>query len=516
MIKLHFMLFALSLFVALSCSDATEGVDSNYTITDVDNASRSVKGLAADGVSQVRLLIDADRANPALHLDVTADVEWGTLDYDCVIESVDGKDCYVVTITSDEGMPEGSDEGSVAQINYTIVATLADSTTPSIEVSIEVVRSVVVFVHGFASGPETFDPMLGYLRAKGLFIDAALYAADYTAKSLSQFYINNRVVPEAIDIAFDNMLKAGYVAAKATVIGHSMGGTLTRIYMQDGVFAEDNVTISEPYRDDILKVITIDTPHSGSQVADFGLAIGECYPDSALAIFSRMGAVVDLAVESAATADLNDSDKLKAANDLEIPTHVITAHMGTLSDVAALVKDEQYVVALLSYLLNAVEEKLIYDGDTSDIIVPTLSQKGGVVSPLTKQYITTYSNEWHCSVHTTEEVADDVMELLDAESSDSKLFTTSGFDPEELTFDSALKSSNDAIYIEQIYALPDEGDVDTYINIYMDGDGEIVAACYDSVTMGDTSSAVTMLYIARLSEDTESDQPHIVFVESAI
>ncbi len=490
-----------------------EDVKLKFDTTDTDDTTE-IKGLAADGKSEIVVMFPADKSNPATKISISSDVDWGVVTGDETIESIDGEDVYIFTLTSEEELPEALSTTDVAYVNYTIEATFADGSTKSATKAVAVVRPVVIFAHGMASYPETFDPMLNYIKPMGLFVDEALYALDYEATSLASYQTNNRVIPEAIDTTFAAMKEAGYVAAKATLIGHSMGGILTRIYMQDGVFESDGVTQKEPYRDDILKVITIDTPHSGSQLADFALELGESV--SILSILSKFGAIVDLAVESEATASLNDATKLATANALKIPTHILTAEIGTLSGIVELVKNQQYVMAVLSFLLDAITSEFFYGDDTSDIIVPMKSQKGGVSNTLLKTYVTTYENEWHSSVHTTEQAADDVVALLDTIGSNDKTFTTGGFSPEVLSYTEILSSVNGSsrILIEEVQSIPYDGILNS-MSIYLDSNDDIVAITYEGVDIGDSdeSTATTCIEIARI-EDTADGRPHIICMKS--
>ncbi|MFI3269450.1 MAG: hypothetical protein SNJ09_04185 [Rikenellaceae bacterium] len=504
------LMLALATLTLTSCSDKVEtliGLLNSVEITLEDEEtgepsfSTNVKGLAADGASKLVVAIEADTSNPATKIEITSDVDWGKVSGDETIYTINGKSYYILSLTSEEELPAALDNASVATINYTINATFSNGTTNSATKAVEVVRPPVIFAHGLASSAETFDAMLGYLKPKGLFVDAALYALDYSSTSTASYSTNNRVVPEAIDTTFAAMLSAGYVAKKATVIGHSMGGILTRIYIQDGVFNSDGATQKEPYRDDILKIITIDTPHSGSQLADFAMELGA--NDSPLSFFSKLGAIEDLAVESDATADLNSTTKLAIGNALKIPTHVITAEMGTLSGIIDLVKGEQYLITALSFLLDAVESKLLYgDEETSDIVVPMTSQKGGVESTLLKKYVTNYTNQWHCSVHTTQTAATDLLALLNTESSDNKTFTTGGFAPATLTYNENLTATNNgSVIVEDCSAttLPSD-EIGLDIEIALNSDDEIVYLVYDGNEWGDDSTATSRVEIVKMDE----------------
>ena len=56
------------------------------------------------------------------------------------------------------------------------------------------------------------------------------------------------------------LIKIGYKVKKIDIVGHSMGGNLIRLYLQ-----------SDDYKFDIHKLITLNTPHSGTQLANEAL-----------------------------------------------------------------------------------------------------------------------------------------------------------------------------------------------------------------------------------------------------
>lgn len=470
--------------------------ESILTSTDSDNyLSLSIlKGLAADGASSLDIFIPVKKSNSDPIIEITPQTEdWGIISANGKMElETENFNFYRYTLTSEETLPTDLENSDIAELVYDIAVSDQDGNSLGASISIEVIRPAVIFAHGLASNAATYDPMLSYIRPLGLYLDEALYALDYAATSTSSYSVNINVIPSAIDYTRNILLEKGYVNKKMSVIGHSMGGILTRLYIQ-------NESTKYAYDDDILKMITIDTPHSGSQLADFALTLGDDNEQSILNIFSKMGAIVDLAVGSDATKNLNDEAKLAAANSLEIPTHVVTAHIGTLLDVAELIKEDKPLYAALTFMLNAIEQKFIYGDDEHDTIVPMTSQQGGVSNTLRGKYVTTYSNEWHCSVHTTEDAALDIIDLLNAQSSDNTLFTTDGFAPEELTYANASNLTLTAVASRPILS-----EIANHIVIGINSQGEIISAAYDegeddSLSLDGNSEIASQLYIALLN-----------------
>lgn len=499
--KVLFASLALAFVMCTSSEDdrfTTDPEFSDVILTDSTDDTTDFtpkKGVAADGKSTLDILVPVRNSflDPKVEIESLSE-DWGTIEF-VGISSIKSENFifYRYRLTSEESLPEALADSAIAELKYSINVSDKASYSYAIPFTVSVIRPAVIFVHGLASGPETYDPMLGYIRPMGLYLDEALYAADYSA-SATDYYANNlNVVPEAIDITKSALLALGYVNEKVTLVGHSMGGILTRLYIQ-------NDSDEYPYRDDIMKIITIDTPHSGSQLADFALTLGGGDDSNPLSIFSKMGAIVDLAVESDATKLLNDSDKLASANALKIPTHVITAHIGTVIDVAQLVKEKQYTFAAITFILNAIEKNLIYGDDSSDIVVPMSSQLGGVEDTLLSKFVTTYSNEWHCSVHTTEVAATDIVDLLNTEGGNKKSFTQDGFAPKLLTY-----SNDSELQMVSVSKRPDIQDVASQLVVGLDAKNNIIAASYDeagdeSLSLDDEvlSRVVSELYLAKM------------------
>ncbi len=428
----HFILLS-ALLSLLSCQkDSVDDTTTNTVLVlnanpaDDTSPYQTMSGISADGYSQIEFAIPYNSSNLVVDVKITEPAEaWGTLESTLSYPTEKNQlRAYRFTLTSEESLPDELINSYQAKRTYYFEITTSDGASKRVARTISVVRPPALFVHGLASSAETFDTMLGYIIPKGLYLNQALLAADYSQSATDSYQTNKDVVPNAISELRSAMAGAGIVCDKVSVLGHSMGGILTRIYMQGGS--------SVAYRDDMLKFVTINTPHSGSQLADFAVAYGSANPNGVIESIASLGAIVDLAVGSDATTSLNSQPNLNAENNLDIPTHLITSVIGTVSGVMDLVENDQTIAALVSFALNKIESELLYN-ETSDIVVPTTSQKGGVNNPISKSYIKEFSNEWHCSVLTSEEVAEHVVDILEATTT-SNYFTTDGFNPAQLSF----------------------------------------------------------------------------------
>ena len=125
------------------------------------------------------------------------------------------------------------------------------------------------------------------------------------------------------------------------------------------------------YNDDIHRLITLNVPHSGSQLADFVIL----QPNIAflLAISGRNpygGALADLRVLSDATIEYLNGPSL---NLNKAPSHVVTTEASSVTGSSTEAIIAKYVAQIgLSYT------DIFHDQPDADLIVPVASQQGGL------------------------------------------------------------------------------------------------------------------------------------------
>ena len=131
-----------------------------------------------------------------------------------------------------------------------------DAGWASVARQIGVSRNGLFLLHGLNSSRECFFPFREYLlnTAKNYFVNQ-IYLGDYSSSNTSSFSDNthvNKVVEKGLHQLCDNMLLAGIASTKYDMVGHSMGGILERLYIQE---VDDYHT---------NRLITLNTPHFGS------------------------------------------------------------------------------------------------------------------------------------------------------------------------------------------------------------------------------------------------------------
>jgi PKD repeat protein len=277
----------------------------------------------------------------------------------------------------------------------------------------------VVFVHGLWSNQICFDDM--HKAFADIFPGELYYQADYSSSADRSFAQNSAVIPNAISALFSNLRTLGYSAGSVDLVGHSMGGILSRLYIQNGGGIP------------VHKLVTINTPHSGSQDGDLLLST-KWYGSVLNKIFSALpnnnpnhGAVADLRTTSAAIANLNSK------NCAGIPCAAITTTAiatdnsivaGTLNVAAAF----GGIYKLLGKATVNAFVSSLYNNETNDLIVALSSQQGG----LNPSAISSYTNQVHMGSPANTSVIDQVIKLLDEDPAGAS-FSIAGWSPPVLT-----------------------------------------------------------------------------------
>jgi pimeloyl-ACP methyl ester carboxylesterase len=165
---------------------------------------------------------------------------------------------------------------------------------------VKVRRPPVILVHGIWSGkqiwPTSFtapDPQDGW----------KIERIDYP--NSSHFKGSATTLQKEINRMVEGSRKSEIATTKADVIAHSMGGLVSRAFISD---ANMYLRPNNFKEGDIRKLITLDTPHQGSQLANLLVSIHDSFPHAKLAgLESRItgpsgnfheGALCDLAENS--------------------------------------------------------------------------------------------------------------------------------------------------------------------------------------------------------------------------
>ena len=474
-----------------------------------------MKGVAADGAAQLIIRLKYTGNNPDvkeikytlvndnISIDAT-DIGAGYLEkgkqngqiLDLPVDSSmftfsNGEYHYDVTYTAPNEFNEGADSGEKDRtVSLKLEITFQNQSVVDISApDIEIIRPPLLMVHGLGGSYDTFTKMSSYF-VSSKYNWWQVYSLDYSASNTSSFNVNRFVVPNNILLLLRACRNNQYEASRVDVVAHSMGGLLTRQYLQ-----------SIDYRVDINKFITLNTPHSGSQGANLLMDIssGVDVLNSDVDVLNLMSQILFLNdqgvwkkyidnidgmrdeyytkfnnfVNSGAVADLCvNSDAIKALRNNEsistkVPTHAIYTTTGLTS---FLIKEipqlspVEITMLIIAESITAIRESTLgsvflasnfvdnlYGGE-NDLIVAAPSQIGGLDIEGGNSAITLITDQFHCSTENPLEIAE--VDRLLSSSKLSDAYSTQGFNPPELSYtppkilSTSLKSSTDASNIK--------------------------------------------------------------------
>lgn len=281
----------------------------------------------------------------------------------------------------------------------------------------------VLLVHGLWSSPVGFRGLEDVLLASSGYSRELIYPVNYHGTADRSFATNSDVVGFYIRTLINSLSKTCHAVSKVDVVAHSLGGILSRYYLQ-------GLSAHEPYRGDIGRLVTIDTPHMGSQNADVLLDDAN-FPILAPHLRWSMlhmkgtdceqGGVEDLRTQSNVMGlVLNGSSR----NRNTVPSSVIDCTIEPSIWMSSSFESTFgfWYIGQWYGLTAADVAYLIFAGDDNDLVVARTSQVAEL--PLFAQYLVT--SESHTYARENPLVQARVKSLLQADDLSPSL-TTGGF-----------------------------------------------------------------------------------------
>ena len=327
-----------------------------FYLTSVEGRKKR-HGVAADGLSQIKIVLGKETIKPKDDCDYTykwtLSPEIGELSNETSLEDV--------IYTAPKNFP------SVTGNKYTVEATLTYTkdgiSAQAPPVKIEIIRVPLALIHGLNSSDECWMNYYKHLLDLGLYKDWQIKNVDYSQTHNSHFTVNYRCATNAINKLKSSCLKEGYEVTQVDLVGHSMGGILSRFHVQRGGKKDGH--------SDVHKLITVNTPHSGSEIGDIATIDPKFAKAAWLAGFRPLDAVHDLAVNSSAIDnDLNGSMRTRGVG---VPVYaIVTTSKSTTFGAGTIMHILRKIVGMYNHTL----EYALYLND-SDAIVSRESQEGG-------------------------------------------------------------------------------------------------------------------------------------------
>lgn len=242
-------------------------------------------------------------------------------------------------------------------------------------VFVDLVRPPLVFVHGLWSNPETWEFSL---TADTVFPIKEF--ADYRASAASYFSNNKTVVFLAIQKALQRCVDAQIRCTRVDVVGHSMGGLLGRIHSNSAQYA----TPLNRYHGNVRKLITLDTPHSGSLLADFLSILAADLTSQGIfmrALFQRVGKPID----QGAIFDLSTgSVPITTLGASPVPAHALVGVGGP--DLLGTASRPMGAFYRALFLASVVSGTDVFGPAQHDLVVSRPSQEGGLAASATTEF----------------------------------------------------------------------------------------------------------------------------------
>jgi len=275
-------------------------------------------------------------------------------------------------------------------------------------IKLRIWRAPVLLVHGWFSNDESLNYLEDYLIGEDYYNEPFIYKANYYIDSDLgiedvDYFILNSIYSELLGLRVMNNVSAGSV----DVLGHSTGGLLVRSYLQ-----------RDYYQNNIHKLITCNTPHSGTQwanlVSDESTVFKPLYCEfleefddsffDDLAYNCGDRVISDLKVNSSFINDLNTPPSL---NRNKVPTHVIVTDeplfddlddaIGNVIQGILRVKMKKILESVTDIAAESYLRQFVYNGSEHDVFVPANSQDGGIQNSCSNCLTQLSGNHWDIS-----------------------------------------------------------------------------------------------------------------------
>jgi pimeloyl-ACP methyl ester carboxylesterase len=247
---------------------------------------------------------------------------------------------------------------------------------PIVEYPLRIYRAPLLCVHGLWGNQTTFKDFTDYLLFTGIYpgdatLDYSPIIHRMTYPNAASFSDNRFAVKNGIEDLVRKAILNNYSCGKVDLICHSMGGVMARLYIQNPY------NINNFYRNNVHKLITANTPHSGSQFADYAynsfnssglLLLLNYYMKGNTNSTVQVPSIMDLRVDGDGVMD-NLLNGLSLVNSNLVPTFAITT------------KTESNFNDIDCNWLTEYIAPVIFDGQENDVIVEVASQQGGINCP---------------------------------------------------------------------------------------------------------------------------------------
>ncbi|MDT8999723.1 alpha/beta hydrolase [Paucibacter sp. APW11] len=354
----------------------------------------TAKGIAADGLSKLLLRsVSGLPGTMCYQITSTSSFDQGKVTQAVLGTQASGALQYGFSyLQAPESFGDTADSREV-ELEFRFTPNIGNGNTTSFKAKTRIVRPPVVLIHGVWSSGSAWG---SDYKKENAYRTTVL--GDYAPTNGASFTTNYPRVQDFVSRGLKAARDKGFAVTQADVMGHSMGGLLTRLYVGGDKFKRpDNFG-----QGDIRRLISVDTPHSGSTFGNLVAALHQANAadaDRAVQAITNFapagGAVCDLAENSPALAALNGGTSLKVqaitgtggpAGSPAAPARFFGGVLGMKSIEGELTRK---VCLKRDWKFSCVQEAYVFPQATvdafrfrqaNDMIVSLISQQGGSCS----------------------------------------------------------------------------------------------------------------------------------------
>lgn len=374
---------------------------------DKEDRSRKVIGAAADGVSEVIIQISGLGDNISVNdIEITIPDSDGHLEDDEeIIDGVFTRTYVAPTNFVREGHSEDLKQGK-RDIHFSITVNGQEVEHPQFFL----IKPPIVLLHGLWSYACAWDNLKSRLEAD----HGYQYVVAYQYPNSVSFDQLKSVIHNAVYLALGLAKIDNYVAKKADVIAHSMGGVITKLYGHES---------------NIKSITTVGTPHFGSPLADILWSLVDDDQNPFERFIARCFERSGHPATNGAIEDLRTTLHVEA-NRINVPTYVISGYSPLATQTTIkYVKLLAYVFKfsrLLSWTATLLDlNQFIFGGERNDWVVSESSQEGGCVGDDDPVW-------WHCAETHDKEILDKIINFLHWTPSTESMTQPTSIESEEM------------------------------------------------------------------------------------
>ena len=281
------------------------------------SCGKSIKAVAADKINPLLLRTVSGLAGTAcFEIVSTASLDQGQVQTPLAATSGVNSLNYGFSYYTPPGFYGDTTDSRTVQVEFSFTPNIGNGNTSKLRADLLVIRPPLVLVHGLWSSASTWssdfvrDTSLPYRTSQ---------TADYEATHAASFTSNATRVKDSVTEALAKFRQKSFAATQVDVAGHSMGGLLTRLYVDDPTYKRpDNLN-----QGDVHRLMTLDTPHYGSSFANLLVSLHNVGGSTATKLEATVstltqggnilnGAVCDLAENSPALSPLGGGTALRS------------------------------------------------------------------------------------------------------------------------------------------------------------------------------------------------------------